>query len=259
MDADSPANAEREDTKAASFPAAVGVVLLIVLLVLVRAYRLDTQSVWWDDYNGLVGLRASDLRSSLELARNVNPDAAPLYYIVQYGFSRVLGASPVVIRALSILFGVLTLPVVYLLGRDIYGRTAGLVGALCFSLSPIHVYHDQSMRPYPLLALLAACSAYALLRALRTARAVVGSESPGELPCAMDARLRGLSSPCRRHAVGVAGPPQVEGCRDMDIGSWPPACPDGPLDIEQARGPDWRLPPFPGAHFPPSPLRLARR
>ena len=170
MDAGSPANAEREDTKAAPFPAAVGVVLLIVLLVVVRAYRLDTQSVWWDDYNGLVGLRASDLRSSLELARGVNPDAVPLYYIVQYGFSRVLGTSPVVIRALSILFAVLTLPLVYLLGRDIYGKTAGLVGALCFSLSPIHVYHDQSMRPYPLLALLAACSAYALLRALRTGR-----------------------------------------------------------------------------------------
>lgn len=140
---------------------------LIILAVLLRAYKLGSQSAWWDDYNGLLNLEGKSLWTSLAMARRYNPHGAPLYHVVQYFSTFIIGHSPIAQRWLSILFGIATIPLIYLLGRDTFGKKAGLIAVLCFALSPIHIYHDQSIRLYPLMAFLAAVSVYALLRAVR--------------------------------------------------------------------------------------------
>lgn len=145
--------------------------LLLLLVagvaVLARCYRIDQQSVWWDDYNGLIGLRESGFFECLRKALNVNPHTMPLYYVLQYLYSCVFGTSALAMRLFSVTLGILTIPVLYRIGKDTFGRAAGLVAVMCFALSPIHIFHDQSIRQYPLFVLLAACSTYSLLKSTR--------------------------------------------------------------------------------------------
>ncbi len=71
------------------------------------------------------------------------------------------------IRLLSVLFGVLTIPVLYALGRVAIGRGGALFGCLFYALSPALVFHHQAIRPYALALFLAVIALYALVRAAR--------------------------------------------------------------------------------------------
>ncbi len=143
------------------------VLLLMALTFALRAYRLDEQSVWWDDYNGLINLETDDFGISLTLARRYNPESAPFFYVVEYCWAQLVGNDPVAVRYLAVLMATLTVPLLFLFGRDAFGARAGLMAALCFALSPIHLYHGQSIRLYPLFMLIGTLSAFTFMRALR--------------------------------------------------------------------------------------------
>ena len=130
-------------------------------------YRLDSQSVWHDDFDSIAYLDAPDLATYLGLVREANPEHVPVYFVLQYFWGQWVGTSAETVRLLSILLGIATLPFLFLLGRDLFGKGAGLLAALCFALSPAHIFHDQGMRPYVLVTLLAAVSVCSLVRLCR--------------------------------------------------------------------------------------------
>jgi hypothetical protein len=137
---------------------------LFALALALRVFRLDEQSLFWDDYNGLVGLAEPGFVDSILAARDVNPEGMPLYHIVQYLFRGLIGDSPLAMRGLSIAIGLATLPFVYAAASAAFGRSAGMLAAFLFAVSPQHIYHDQSIRNYPLAVLLATAAVWALIR-----------------------------------------------------------------------------------------------
>ena len=153
---------------------AAGVLGLILLAVGIRAYRLGAQSVPYDDFNCYGYLNAPDIATYLTIIRHYNPESVPLYYLVQYLWSAVAGVTPERARWLAILLNAATVPLLWAAGRRLFGPPAGWVAALLFALSPLHLWHGQSLRPYPLVMLLAAASLFFLLRGL----------SPGARRCA---------------------------------------------------------------------------
>lgn len=59
-----------------------------------------------------------------------------------------IGDSEFILRFLSALFGTLTIPVIYLIGRDVCGRLGGVVAAALLTFSTVHVYYSQEARAY---------------------------------------------------------------------------------------------------------------
>ncbi len=94
----------------------------------------------------------------------------PLYYTLLHGWI-ALGDGEAVIRALSALFGALTIPLIWALGRTLIDERAGLLAALLLALSPFHVWLAQEARMYALLAFNAALATLALARLLRGSHA----------------------------------------------------------------------------------------
>jgi mannosyltransferase len=76
------------------------------------------------------------------------------------------------VRLLSALFGVLTIPMVYVVGHQLFNKEAGLVGALILALSPFNVYYSQETRMYSLMVLLALLSLYFFWRFLQQSNLV---------------------------------------------------------------------------------------
>jgi hypothetical protein len=106
----------------------------------------------------------------------------PLYYVLLKPWLALCGDSPLALRGLSALLGVLLVPAVFALVRECRrlpagdasagaaGTGAALLAAYLVALHPAQVLAGQNARMYSLSALLATLSTVVLLRALRRGR-----------------------------------------------------------------------------------------
>lgn len=93
-----------------------------------------------------------------------------LYYLLLRPWLH-LGNSEVVVRGLSALFGVATIPVLYLLGSRLFNQRVGLMAAALLAVHAFHIRWSQEARSYSLLVLLLTCSILLLVSALQAERA----------------------------------------------------------------------------------------
>jgi len=95
----------------------------------------------------------------------------PLYYFLAWLWMHPFGVHEVGLRSLSALFGTATIPVAYLIGRELVGRRTGFALAAIVAVNPMLVWYSQDARAYALLVLLSSLALLFFLRARRTASA----------------------------------------------------------------------------------------
>ena len=135
------------------------------LATALRLYHLSARSIWSDEAWSLWVAR----HSLPEIWRwLVKLDTNPPFYYVLLHFWLGWGDSETALRLLSVVMGILTVPVVYGLGRTIGGHRLGLVAGVMFATSPIHVQYDQEARMYPLLTLAAAVAMWGVAQLLKS-------------------------------------------------------------------------------------------
>ncbi len=162
--------APSERAAARRYLVAGAVAALVLIGGALRVYHLERESAYFDEVVSVRHLDAPDLRTFLAAFRQEDPTMVPLYFALQYLWARVTGGSLYAVRLLSILFWAMALPIIYLLGKALYDRTAGLIAAACSVLSISHIYYAQEVRMYSLVFFLCLASAFALVRALETER-----------------------------------------------------------------------------------------
>ena len=156
-----------------SWPTALICLALFGTALLVRLYRLETQSLWLDEGSSWALSQAPwpDLFGEL-----FNPRAAyPLYHLLLKGWMALFGASEAALRLPSALAGALAVPVVYLAAGEVERLAAvptaswyGLAAALLLLTAPYALWYSQEAKVYSLLLLTSALGVWALARALRT-------------------------------------------------------------------------------------------
>ena len=103
--------------------------------------------------------------------------APPLYYYLLHFWIVLFGQSNDAVRALSGVFAVVTLPVAWLCGRRLGGRTWPGPRSSSLASAPFAVYYATESRMYALVILLTGCGFLALGRAVETGR-VRATSSP---------------------------------------------------------------------------------
>jgi mannosyltransferase len=93
--------------------------------------------------------------------------APPLYYATAWIWTQITGTGPWGLRSLSALAGVATIPVAYLVGRELRGRRTGLLAAALVAVNPMLIWYSQEARSYALLTFFCALSLLYCVRALR--------------------------------------------------------------------------------------------
>ncbi len=141
------------------FWAAVGLVLLAFAL---RVYRLDYQEFRGDE--------AFSYLFASQPAGQIVPDLigegdphSPFHYLMLHGWMSLAGDSEFVLRIIALLAGVLSIPLIYQLGRELEGGSLGLLLGLLVAISPSQVWVDQEVRNHYALALLFSLLATLLL------------------------------------------------------------------------------------------------
>lgn len=144
--------------------AALIVVALTVLGAALRFGTLNVQSIWLDESATLVLVHRgfSGMLSNLSASES----APPLYYVLVWAWTKVLGAGPLGFRSFSALVGTVTIPVFYLAGRQV-SRRVGVWAAALAAVNPAMYYYSQEARAYALLILLSAVAYLFWQRALQ--------------------------------------------------------------------------------------------
>lgn len=139
----------------------LGVVLLAFLL---RIYNLTYESLDIDEADSVFFAQA-DLPTLL--ARITQPgENGPLYFLLLRAWMMVAGQSEFALRYLSLLPGVLAVPLLYAVGKRLLGPRVGVMAALLFTTSTYLLFYAQMAKMYSLVVFVSLLSSYLLLRAL---------------------------------------------------------------------------------------------
>ena len=178
-----------------------------------RLATLDLQSFWYDEAFTPVHVLHPSLWATLRSVVHTE-NTPPLWYVIAWADSRVLGTGEVALRLPSALAGIATVPVAWAIGRELTGRRATAIAtAALVAVNPLFVWYSQEARAYGLFVLMAALAMLCFLRALRrpTPRrmavfalaGVAGAAEPllRGVPADPDGPLAGVGS-TRRQAAG---------------------------------------------------------
>lgn len=139
------------------------VALLTLAGAALRAFRLGSHSLWYDE-GFSVYLASMSLREATAwTARDVAP---PLYYYLLHFWQAAFGISEAAVRSLSALVGTLTIPLMYLVGKALFSRLSGFLAAALVAASPLYIWYSQETRTYALLTFLGLVAAWFLLKML---------------------------------------------------------------------------------------------
>lgn len=126
--------------------------LLLALAAALRIYHLGHASLWLDEIATVYG---QDI---------VNP---PAYLLMIKNWIKFFGRGETTIRFPSVIFSLLSVPLLFIFGKKLFSLRTGLVAALLLAISPYNINYAQEARMYSLLGLLCLISFYSFYRFLR--------------------------------------------------------------------------------------------
>lgn len=150
------------------FVARTAIFLILVLATGLRLRGLGHQSLWYDESGTLESARVR-LSQVIPLVDQTE-NTPPFYYILLNRWVRLFGTSDVALRLPSALYGIATVIMLYLIGREALGEPLGLFAAGGLAISRYHIAYSQEARAYALLVLLATVSCYAMVVLARRRR-----------------------------------------------------------------------------------------
>jgi mannosyltransferase len=139
-----------------------GRVLALTLLALVlRSIALGHKGLWQDEIFSVLFARPSNAEF-WSVLRTAEANMA-IYYLALRGWMHVFTGDAGV-RVLSVIPGVLSVPVMFALGERLYSWRVGLWGAGLLTINACAVVYSQEARGYSMVVLFVALSCWALLK-----------------------------------------------------------------------------------------------
>ncbi|HEY2535431.1 MAG TPA: glycosyltransferase family 39 protein, partial [Solirubrobacteraceae bacterium] len=139
---------------------------LTLLAAILRLSTLGAQSFWYDEAFTPVHVLHASLGATLHGVVHTE-NTPPLWYLIAWADSRLLGTGEYALRLPSALAGIATVPVAWAIGRELTARrTTAIATAAFVAVNPLLVWYSQEARAYGLFVLLAALAMLCFLRAL---------------------------------------------------------------------------------------------
>ncbi|GMV40002.1 MAG: hypothetical protein AMXMBFR64_17180 [Myxococcales bacterium] len=136
--------------------------VIVAAALLARVVGIGDESYWYDEIWSLDQVRKPFGDMLAALAReDVHP---PLYSVLLWVWTRLVGESEVASRLLSALVGAAAVVPLYGLGRELWDRRTGLMAATLLALNPYAVFYGREARSYSLMLALALWATWALVR-----------------------------------------------------------------------------------------------
>jgi len=144
--------------------AAILLFLILVLGAFLRFYDLGAESIWLDE---AFSIKESFL-SIPDMANSSNQP--PLFFLLLRGWISLFGTGEIAIRSLSAVFGLISVFLVFLVGKSLFNQRTGLIAAFLSSIAYYPVQLSQDARAYSLLLLVSLLSYWFFIQILKNDR-----------------------------------------------------------------------------------------
>lgn len=119
---------------------------ILFLATVLRLINLN-QSLWLDEAINVLAVKNNTFWNMIT-QYSIGDFHPPGYFVLLWIWTHLFGFSEISVRIPSVIFGVLTIWLVYLLGKEMFNKKIGLVASLFLTLAPLHVYYSQETRMY---------------------------------------------------------------------------------------------------------------
>ncbi len=148
-------------------------ILILLLAFALRLVRLEEREMWYDEAFAVLYAEKDIEAIIYGTVTPVEGAAADIHPLLYYFFLHrwmSLGQNPFVVRFPSVIFGLLTICLVFRLGQELFSTQAGLIAASLTAVSPFHIWYSQEARMYSLLCLATLLSIYFFVRGWKQER-----------------------------------------------------------------------------------------
>jgi 4-amino-4-deoxy-L-arabinose transferase-like glycosyltransferase len=156
------------DDKSVPLLAAATLVLIFLAGAGLRLYRLTWQSLSDNEAFSVTVSRLPFHQMTAKIVKDiVHP---PLHCYTLHGVFREFGFGDFQARLVSAVFGMITVGVIFLLGRYLFDTFTGLVASMLMAVSQLGIMYSQEARPYAMAVCVSACATYCFCVAWREHR-----------------------------------------------------------------------------------------
>lgn len=146
----------------------IGLFLITSFALILRLYKLDT-SFWFDE--GFIGYSATLSIKEMLAFLTHEQNHPPLYFIIVNFLEKVFPGD-FSIRLFSVLTGIVSVPLFYMLGRKLFDHHVGILASLFLAISGWHLYASQEAHSYSLYFLLGLITTNLLVAAIQAKKNV---------------------------------------------------------------------------------------
>lgn len=155
-------------------------VLIIAIMLLgsiLRVYNIGSESFWIDEGSSAMTVKkynGSEILKNVYLYGQILPgyypgiSDLPVYHFTLYYWTRAFGISEAALRLYSALFGILSMPFVFLIARSLYQKNNAILSSFLFAISIPMIAYSQEARPYALYLFLGLASTYYFINSLKS-------------------------------------------------------------------------------------------
>ena len=140
------------------------VLLIAIAALALRLYDLGRESLWLDEIGQVLIARNPWWLTILRSAQHNGN--TPLSYVITHFTFYYAGQSEAILRTPAVIWGVLSVVLVFELGRTMFDKLTGYSAACLLAIVPLHVYFSREVRFYSLATFLTLASVYTFWRAV---------------------------------------------------------------------------------------------
>lgn len=137
---------------------------ILILATTLRLININ-QSLWLDEAINIVSAKNYGFWDFIT-KYSIGDFHPPGYFALLWVWTKLGGYGEIWVRLPSVILGIVTVWLVYLLGKEIFSKKVALLTALFMAIAPLHVYYSQEARMYSLATFAAMLSFYFFWRVI---------------------------------------------------------------------------------------------
>lgn len=126
------------------------VILFAVATVWLR-YLFIGADLWYDEACSWFSAKQNFPFGIMDNLLHLDLQHTPLYFFLLHFWMKLFGDSEVVLRVLSLIFGILAVPVVYVVSNKLMSKALAIMATAVAVVSPLLVFFSVEVRMYPLI------------------------------------------------------------------------------------------------------------
>lgn len=129
------------------------IVFIAAITVYFRLLNIYT-AFWYDEACSWFSAKQEFPMGIINNLLNLDLQHTPLYFFLLHFWMKIFGTNEIAIRSLSVIFGILTVPLVYIVSKKITSKRIAVFSTLVAAISPLLVFFSVEARMYPIVVFL---------------------------------------------------------------------------------------------------------